>query len=59
MNYKTALYEALTILKNIHIDANMALKDDWDRSNDGFECQIKIIEGFCEKHDIDLDRIKE
>lgn len=38
--------EAIEILKNIKLDAKMALDDRWDRSDDGFITQIEIIEEF-------------
>lgn len=40
------LHKSLEILKNIYIDANMALEDTWDRSDSGFEAQIQLIEEF-------------
>jgi len=57
-NYKAVLNDALAIIKNLHTDANMALKDDWDRTDSGFECQIEIIEDFCKKHKIDIDKVQ-
>lgn len=41
--------EAIEILKNIKLDAEMALDDRWDRSDDGFVTQIEIIEEFLNK----------
>ena len=37
------------VLQLIHQDAEMALADVWDRSDDGFQCQIdSIVEVFPE-----------
>lgn len=47
--------ELKELLSCLHTDARMALDDTWDRSNDGFECQIELIEDFAKKHDIDLN----
>jgi len=33
-----------SILNNIWTDANMALDGNWDKSDDGFQCQIDLIE---------------
>ena len=41
--------EAIEILKNIKLDAEMALDDKWDRSDDGFKTQIDIIQDFLNK----------
>lgn len=32
-----------SVLRTIREDANMALSDEWDRSDDGFESQISVI----------------
>lgn len=44
-NYQKAV-ELLTMVK---VDAEMALNDDWDRSNDGFSHQIEFIDKFLNK----------
>lgn len=31
------------VLKTLRSDAESALRDRWDRSNSGFECQIELI----------------
>lgn len=46
------LNEAIKILNTINEDAEMALSDDWDRSDYGFECQQTLIAQFLEKADI-------
>ena len=42
------------LLSGLWTDANMALDDDWDRSDSGFKAQITLIEEFASKYDIDL-----
>jgi hypothetical protein len=37
----------------------MALDDDWDRSNDGFQAQVENIEAFAAKYDITLTDTRE
>ena len=44
--------KAIEILQNINVNAQMALAGDWDRSNDGFESQIQIIEEFFNSIDV-------
>jgi len=46
--------ELKELLSGIWTDANMALDDDWDRSDEGFEAQIELIEQFADKHGIQL-----
>lgn len=46
MNDKEKLEEAKSILKTIYEDATMALKDEWDRTDDGFESQQILIQRF-------------
>ena len=46
--------ELKELLLGIWTDANMALNDDWDRSDEGFEAQIELIEQFADKHGIQL-----
>jgi len=41
---KEKLDMALDILKNVHIDASMAIAGEWDCSPDGFESQQLCIE---------------
>ena len=41
--------EMLGALKNILADARMALDDSWDRSDEGFECQVKTITEIINK----------
>jgi hypothetical protein len=36
--------EVIKILTSLKIDAEMALSDEWDRSDDGFEAQIEFID---------------
>ena len=43
------LEEAIELLQNLRIDAEMALDDRWDRSDDGFEAQISLIDNFLSK----------
>lgn len=40
------LEEAVSLIKTLKQDAEMALSDDWDRGNDGFQAQIDSIDGF-------------
>ena len=46
--------ELKELLSGLWTDANMALDDDWDRSDEGFEAQIELIEQFADKHGIQL-----
>jgi len=46
--------ELKELLSGLWTDANMALNDDWDRSDEGFEAQIELIEQFADKHGIQL-----
>lgn len=41
--------EVLKVLATLHKDAEMALDDEWDRSDDGFEAQIDNICTFWSK----------
>jgi hypothetical protein len=38
------LKEIIEVLQCLHTDAQMALRDDWDRTDHGFECQIRLID---------------
>jgi len=54
------MYEELqNLLCELWSDANMALDDDWDRSNDGFQAQVENIEAFAAKYDITLTDTRE
>jgi len=46
--------ELKELLSGLWTDANMALNDDWDKSDEGFEAQIELIEQFADKHGIQL-----
>jgi len=46
MTDKEKLKEAVSLLKMIRLDAKMALRDDWDRGDDGFKSQIICIDKF-------------
>ena len=41
--------EVINLFNSLKIDAKMALNGKWDRSDDGFECQIGLIEGMLTK----------
>ncbi len=43
------LDELAELLTDLHFDAEMALSDDWERSDNGFQCQIDNIESFFPK----------
>ena len=47
--------EALSLIKSLWEDANMALDGDWDRSDEGFKAQIELIEKFLNKLEDDND----
>lgn len=38
--------DALVLSTILYNDACMALDDDWDRSDDGFQAQVDVIEIF-------------
>lgn len=38
----------------IWTDANMAIDDDWDRSDEGFQSQIDAIEDLSDKYSFEL-----
>jgi hypothetical protein len=38
------LKEIIEVLQCLHTDAQMAVRDDWDRTDDGFESQMRIID---------------
>lgn len=42
---------ALNIIRSLWTDANMALDEDWDKSDEGFKAQIELIEEFTGKID--------
>lgn len=42
--FAPAIAEMVDTLQSVADDANMALSDDWDRSDVGFEAQIELIE---------------
>ena len=41
--------EVISLLKTLRKDAHMALNNEWDRSNDGFRCQILLINEMLNK----------
>lgn len=41
--------EITGVLQTVRLDARMALLDDWDRSDEGFEYQIEIIDRVLTK----------
>ena len=51
--------ELTELLSCLWTDANMALRDEWDRSDSGFKAQIILIEYFTEKHNIILKNTTE
>ncbi len=40
------LKKAISIIKTLREDAKLALNNDWDKSNSGFENQIILIDSF-------------
>lgn len=40
------LKEAVRILKILKQDAKLAISGFWDKSDDGFRCQIQLIDNF-------------
>jgi len=40
------LKEAVRILKILQQDAKLAISGFWDKSDDGFRCQIQLIDNF-------------
>jgi hypothetical protein len=42
------------LLSGILTDASMAIEDVWDRSDDGFQCQMELIYEFREKYQLDI-----
>jgi len=47
------------LLSGLYTDGLMALSDTWDRSDDGFKCQLKLIEEFGAEHDIEIVDMRE
>jgi hypothetical protein len=43
---KEQIEQAISILQDINVDAQMALSGDWDRSDDGFQSQLELIHDF-------------
>jgi len=41
--------ELTKVLCHMRVDCNMALNDDWDRSDDGFIAQLDMIEPILDK----------
>lgn len=40
------LKEAVKILRTLKQDAKLAISGFWDKSDDGFRCQIQLIDKF-------------
>ena len=47
--------ELTELLSALWTDANMALDDDWDRSDSGLQAQIEAIEAFADKYSIEIE----
>lgn len=45
------LTEAVKILKTLKQDAKLAISGFWDKSDDGFRCQIQLIDNFLSRLD--------
>lgn len=43
------LREAVKILKTLKQDAKLAISGFWDKSDDGFQCQIQLIDNFLSR----------
>ena len=46
------------LLSCLWTDAHMAIDESWDKSNDGFEAQISIIERFASKYKIEIKDVR-
>ena len=42
------------LLSALYTDAELALNDDWDRSDAGFEAQLNAVDEFVEKYQIPI-----
>lgn len=49
MTTREKLDHALEVINCIYKDAQMALEDEWDRNDEGFESQQILIEKFLKK----------
>ena len=47
------------VITGLWTDANMALDEEWDRSDSGFESQIILIEELAGKHGYELSDTRE
>lgn len=50
-NKEDLLKEACEMLNSLRMDAELALCGDWDKSDEGFETQINMIDEFFFKVD--------
>ena len=46
--------DLLTRLSSLRKDAEMALSDEWDRSDEGFQSQIDLIDGLVNQYQLVL-----
>jgi hypothetical protein len=49
--------ELTNLLATLRQDAWMALADHWDRTDEGFDAQVELIEDFAEKYKLGIDEI--